>query len=125
MFIVRQAYRSGLHRESRPQCEEPQQFDPHAKTQGRRPRGASKALLTRSKGPGAAWRRGRFLAEWLSRSSPGMSAFSANRGTLISAWNGLELVFNAIGTMRRRQMNLKAERHFVITDWAIHRIGRS
>ena len=88
--------------------------------------GASSATsITRSKALGGADGLPCFFAEWLALSPFGMPAFPADGGRYISSLSRAELVFDVIRAMRRRHMDLEAERHLVITNWAVHKLRLS
>ena len=88
-------------------------------------RAGSSTGPTRSETPGGADGLASFLAEWLALSPLGMPAFPADWGYSFPALSGAKLVFDVIGTMRRRHMDLEAERHLVVTNWAIHKFRLS
>ena len=52
-----------------------------------------------------------------------MAAFAADWGGIISFLGRAELMFDAVGAMRRRHMDLEAKRHFLVTNWAVHNLG--
>ena len=52
----------------------------------------------------------------------GMAMFPTHRRVLICSLAGTGLLVGAGWIMRSSHVDLQAERHFVITNWAIHRI---
>ena len=85
----------------------------------------AQSLPSRSKTSGGADGLPCFFAEGLALSPLGMPAFPSNWGRYISGLGRAELVFDVIRAMRCRHMDLEAERHLIITNWAVHKLRLS
>jgi hypothetical protein len=54
-----------------------------------------------------------------------MVTFPAYRDGFMPFLGEEELAVGAVGAMRRSHMDLEAKRHFIITNWAIHKLSLS
>jgi hypothetical protein len=52
-----------------------------------------------------------------------MVTFRAYRDGFIPSLGEAELAVGTVGAMRRSHMDLEAKRHFIITNWAIHKLS--
>jgi hypothetical protein len=54
-----------------------------------------------------------------------MVTFPSGRDGFMPSLGEAELAVGTVGAMRRSHMDLEAKRHFIITDWAIHKLSLS
>jgi hypothetical protein len=54
-----------------------------------------------------------------------MVTLPAHRDGFMPSLGEAELAVGTVGAMRRSHMDLEAKRHFIITNWAIHRLSLS